>query len=211
MSLTVLLIALVPALAVVLIAGTTRSMVWTSLAALVAAGVGVLTGNPAYLVLDVLAVGVLYWLSMRTLHRAKAAAKPEPDLKQQRSPAATHPPKRAAGGEKWSAALGVAGVLGYAAYVAISAGLPSRSPPPIPASMARSADSLHPSSPLATGVPAAVGDRAPPVPLSPVRTAARTPSASEKKKRDTGKRLSIQECLQIKSEQRMQACMARAD
>ena len=88
MSTTVLLIALIPGFAVALVAFVSRSAVWTTLAALVAAGVGVLSGSPAYMVLDVVVVGLLYWFSMKFFVRTRVVASPKTEVIR-----ATHPPK----------------------------------------------------------------------------------------------------------------------
>jgi hypothetical protein len=63
MSWVVFLIALIPAIGVVVVAEKTRSKGAFLVAALVAAGLGVLTGNPAYLGIDLLFVGFAIYVS----------------------------------------------------------------------------------------------------------------------------------------------------
>lgn len=60
----ILLIALVPAVVVFFIAVGTEGKVKTTFAALIAAAIGVVTGNSIYMALDVAAVGLAYWLAM---------------------------------------------------------------------------------------------------------------------------------------------------
>lgn len=63
MSLTVLLIALVPAVGVIVVANTTRNKGAVVIAAMVATAVGAATGNPAYTGLDLVFVGIATYIS----------------------------------------------------------------------------------------------------------------------------------------------------
>ena len=63
MSWVVFLIALVPAIGVVVVAEKTRSKGAVSVAAIVAAGLGLLTGNPAYIGIDLFFVGIATFIS----------------------------------------------------------------------------------------------------------------------------------------------------
>lgn len=63
MSLVVFLIATLPAVGVVLVANKTRNKGAVVVAALVAAALGALTGNPAYLGVDLLCVGIATYIS----------------------------------------------------------------------------------------------------------------------------------------------------
>jgi hypothetical protein len=63
MSWVVFLIALVPAIGVVVVAKKTRSKGAVSVAAIVAAGLGLLTGNPAYIGIDLFFVGIATFIS----------------------------------------------------------------------------------------------------------------------------------------------------
>lgn len=68
---TVLLIALIPALAVIVTIMMTDSKFWTTIVALVAAAVGVFTGNPIYAFLDFALVAGAYWLAIDSLPTGK--------------------------------------------------------------------------------------------------------------------------------------------
>lgn len=63
MSLVVLFIALLPAVVVVVIAEKTRSKGAVVVAALIAAAVGFFTGNPTYIFVDLLFVGIATWIA----------------------------------------------------------------------------------------------------------------------------------------------------
>lgn len=63
MSWIVFLIALIPAIGVVVVAEKTRSKGAFSVAAIVAAGLGLLTGNPEYIGIDLLFVGIATYIS----------------------------------------------------------------------------------------------------------------------------------------------------
>lgn len=62
MSIQVLVIAALPAAAVFVTAGITSSKFWTSCAAFAAVVVGVMTGDPSYVVIDLLAVAFTTWI-----------------------------------------------------------------------------------------------------------------------------------------------------
>ncbi len=65
-SFEIVVVAALPALGVVIVAGMTRSKFWIAIAAIAAAALGILTGNPTYMGADLLAVGValcLVWPS----------------------------------------------------------------------------------------------------------------------------------------------------
>jgi len=72
----VLLIALVPAVVVILIAVGTKSKTKTTVVALIVAALGIFTGNPAYTALDVVAVALAYWLAMSFLGNTIKPAEP---------------------------------------------------------------------------------------------------------------------------------------
>ena len=63
----VFLIALIPALAVLITSFVTDSKFWTTLVAVLAACVGVFTGNPIYALLDCALVAGAYWMAMDSL------------------------------------------------------------------------------------------------------------------------------------------------
>lgn len=80
----IFLLALIPALGVFVVAAITESKAKTSIAAVVAAAIGVVTGNPAYMALDLLFVAVVYWVSVSNLGSGASvkghpvAPRPEP-------------------------------------------------------------------------------------------------------------------------------------
>lgn len=121
----IFLIALIPALGVFVVAAITESRAKTTIAAVVAAAVGVLTGNPAYMALDLVFVAVVYWVSISNLgggtseKALPAAPKPEPVVAKRDSEAGT----------TWV----VLGGLGFLAYVVFGTGSnhrPASQPPP---------------------------------------------------------------------------------
>lgn len=72
----IILIALIPALGVFLVAATTANKSTTTVAALIAAAIGVFTGNPIYMALDVGCVIVVYWFSMFAMEKKSGLEKP---------------------------------------------------------------------------------------------------------------------------------------
>ena len=76
MSITVLLIAAVPAVLVIITAAFTESRLATIIAGVAAIAIGLATGNPAYAVLDVaLSAGALYFAFKSDIFPEKAEAK----------------------------------------------------------------------------------------------------------------------------------------
>ena len=73
----IFLIALVPALGVLVVAAISKSRVKTTVAALIAAVVGVFTGNPAYTALDLLFVIIAYGISMSMVGEVQARNHPQ--------------------------------------------------------------------------------------------------------------------------------------
>jgi len=63
----ILLIALIPALAVIVTSMVTDSKGWTTIVALIAAAVGVFSGNPIYALLDFAVVAGAYWMAIDSL------------------------------------------------------------------------------------------------------------------------------------------------
>lgn len=175
-------IALIPALGVFVVAAITESRAKTTIAAAVAGGIGISTGNPAYMALDLLFVGVVYWVSMSTLGSGvrdkapPAAPKPEPVVAKRDSDAGT----------TWA----VLGGLGFLAYVVFGTGSnqrPASQPPP--AVVAKPAAGT----PVNSYVPA------PSVP-TPQPTAVTTQPKRPPKS-------PLQRCLEIKSEDKMAKCL----
>jgi hypothetical protein len=178
----IFLIALIPALGVFVVAAITESRAKTTIAAAVAAAIGILTGNPAYMALDLLFVVVVYWVSMSTLGSGVSekappvAPKPEPVVAKRDSDAAT----------TWV----VLGGLGFLAYVVFGTGSnhrPASQPPP--AVVAKPAAGT----PVNSYVPA------PSVPMPQP-----TPIATQPKKLPKS---ALQRCLEIKSEEKMAKCL----
>jgi len=184
---TILLIALIPAVVVFFIAVGTESKVKTAIAALIAAAMGILTGNPAYMVLDVVAVGLAYWLAMtmvwdvsKPVRPPKVAAVPAP------SPVVNKPDSGSL-----STVL-VMAVLGYFAYLYLSTGSSHKpliqQPPP---AMSQP--------PVAVQRPVIAPQSAsPPALPEPVKKRAKRPVKS-----------ALQRCLEIKSEDKMTTCLER--
>jgi hypothetical protein len=67
----VLLIALIPALAVLITSFVTDSKSKTTIAAIIAAAIGVFTGNPVYALFDLVLVAGAYWIAMSGLKDSK--------------------------------------------------------------------------------------------------------------------------------------------
>ena len=83
---TILLIAVMPALAVLLIAGLTGSRFWTWVAAVAAAAVGVLSGQPQFMVVDLVAVALALWMSLAGLRgKSKPSVEKPAPAKEQSS------------------------------------------------------------------------------------------------------------------------------
>lgn len=178
----IFLIALIPALGVFVVAAITDSRAKTTIAAVVAAAVGVLTGNPAYMALDLLFVGVAYWVSMSALGGGTSESAP---------PVAPIPKSVVAkrdsdAGTTWV----VLGGLGFLAYVVFGSGSnhrPNSQPPP--AVVARPVAAT----PVNSYVPA------PSMPM-PQPTAVTTQPKRPIK-------APLQRCLEIKSEEKMAKCL----
>lgn len=178
----IFLIALIPAFSVFVVAAITESRAKTTIAAVVAAAVGVLTGNPAYMALDLLFVGVVYWVSMSTLGSGASekappvAPKPEPVVAKRDSDAGT----------TWV----VLGGLGFLAYVVFGSGSNHR-----PASQPQPAEVAKPAA--ATPVNSYVPAPSMPMPQpTAVTTQPKRPPKSP-----------LQRCLEIKSDDKMAKCL----
>lgn len=182
----IFLIALVPALGVFFVAAISESRAKTTVAALLAAAVGVLTGNPAYMALDLLFVVVAYWVSMSALgsgtggKASPVAPKPEPVVAKGDSDAGT--------------TLGILGGLGFLAYLIFGSGSnhgpANQSPPAVVAKppAAIPANLYVPALPKPTQPPAVVLAQPKRPPKSP-----------------------LQRCLEIKSEDKMAKCLETLD
>lgn len=178
----IFLIALLPALVVFCVAAISESRVKTTVAAFIAAAVGVLTGNPAYMALDLLFVIIAYWISMSTLS-SDSDAKP--------LPVAPKPAPRVAKGDSdIGTTLCVLGGLGILAYVIFGF------------------DSNH--KPATQLTPAAVA-RLPIAPSTrsyvPALPQPKTPPAVVTMQPKRPPKSPLQRCLEIKSEEKMAKCL----
>lgn len=178
----IFLIALVPALGVLVVAAISKSRVKTTVAALIAAVVGVFTGNPAYTALDLLFVIIAYGISM-SMVGGGSGAKPPP-VAPETAPAV------AKSDSDIGTTLVVLGGLGFLAYVIFGSGSnhePATPSPPTavaPPPAAKSASSYVPAM------------SKPEPPLAVVPTQPKRPPKSP-----------LQRCLEIKSEEKMARCL----
>ena len=138
----ILLIALIPAVAVIVTRMVTDSKLWTTMAALVAAAIGIFTGNPIYALLDLAVVAVAYWMAMGSLleddrtERQVKVRLAEASAEGQSSN--THQPTKSLhSGNNTFGALVLVGIVGYLVYLLFFASKPNtaganQSEPPVP-------------------------------------------------------------------------------
>lgn len=151
------LIALVPALIVFLVGIGTGSKSKTATAALIAAVVGVMTGNPLYMLLDVAATAAAYALAMSMMSGGKS--NPSPAAK--RFPVVVQPPAQPApppipvtqngSSDSWVIGLGIVGVAVFLILKFNSPSQPLATPQnkPVPAVYSQPRDAAQPvTSPL---------------------------------------------------------------
>ncbi len=181
----ILLIALIPAVIVFLVAVGTESKAKTTVAALIAAALGVFTGNPAYMVLDVAAVGFAYWLAMSVVWDT---TKPKTSTTVA-TPAPT-PVVNKADSDSYSAVVVIA-VLGVFAYLSFSSSSSHRPP-----SEQTQSASTQPTAPVQKPY---IAPQLSPVP--PPDTVQKQPKRAPK--------APLQRCLEIRSEDKMVACLER--
>lgn len=208
MSLLVFFIALLPAAIVFVVAALTRSRGWTTTSAVIAALVGALSGNPAYMLLDVGVVVFIYWVCIRVLPKSTSA-----------QVVAATPPVLVQTSSKTS--LIVSTVLWFAVLLAVVTlgslylGSPSRQASTISAP-SRSASPVS-VSPL---VPSPDFRAAPPRPLTKSEDATKnTPSLkpaisvqhSKPIKPTKPTQPTTDGCLRMKSEEQMIACLQTAE
>ena len=201
-SMAIFLIALLPALAVVLVAAVTHSILWTTLAALLAAALGAATGNPAYTTLDVAAVALAYWLSRRQLKTLRAK---HPQVANPSSPPKTvssaleASPRAPVAAVKRAAFLVLGSVLLGATLVMLfvvvdrSSGRDSVRIAPIAPPQAKAVTAETPKPP----------QRSP--------SAARPPSGRPTNTQVPAAKPTVQDCLHIEAERKMADCLARTN
>lgn len=179
---TILLIALVPALGVFVVAAISESKFKTTVAAVVAAAVGVFTGNPAYMALDLLLVIIAYWISMSMLDSGSdakppsVASKPAPTVGKSYSDMGT--------------TFGFLGGLGVLVYLIFGSGSSDK---PV----------VQPIMPAAIQSPAATSAR----PYIPAKSAAMPTPALIKTQPKRPPKSPLQRCLEIQSEDKMTKCL----
>jgi len=184
----ILLIALIPAAIVFFVAVGTESKAKTTVAALIAAAIGVFTGNPAYMALDIVAVIAAYWLAMSVV---LDTTKPEPP------PVIVDAPKPIPAAKKSESeslptvvVIAILGVIGYSFWTSGSQhNSPNQLSPPA------SSQSV-----VAVQRPYVPPQSVPEPALAVVKKQSKRPAKSP-----------LQRCLEIKSEDKMADCLARLD
>jgi hypothetical protein len=150
---TILLIAFLPAAAVVGVGTCTKSRGWTNLATAVAIGIAVFSGDPAFIFLDLAFVLAGYLIARRSFRAKPARVEPAPE--QQKAPSTAG---------SWSVVLLSVAVAGY---FAISSGSSPPKPTTTPAVVstanpqglsAVTPTTVAPASPAPTPVPAAASE-----------------------------------------------------
>lgn len=178
----ILLIALVPALGVFVVAAISESKFKTTVAALIAAAVGVLNGNPAYMALDFLFVIIAYWTSMSILSGGSDSKPP--------SVAPERAPKVSNSYSNWGSTIGVLGGIGVLAYLTFGSG--SNNKAVVQAVM-----------PAVVQLPAATSAK----PHITAQSAARPSPTAVKAQPKRPPNSPLERCLEIKSETKMAKCL----
>lgn len=186
MSLVVFLIAALPAVAVVVVAETTRNKAAIVAAAIVAATLGLLTGNPAFVGVDLLAVALALYISWNI---AKTPLPRSPEELERRRLARIAAEEAQA---RWDKACNE--FLKYALVVGVVAGfLAIKFWTPAP-----------PAQPVqATAPPAAAQAAKPTAPPAAAQTAKKPPPKPSKPR-------TVEQCLKIADEHAMVRCLERA-
>lgn len=194
---TILLIAILPALAVLVIAGLTGDRFWTWVAAAAAGFFGVVSGQPAFAFLDLGAVALAMWIALLGLKKHPLSVKPQPQPQPQLAPIQ----------EKPSEGLGVSGVLGL--FVVAALGFKFFGP----ATVVPVSTQAQPAAPVTALAPV---PKVPPVKaLKPVDRMSQKPRQSVKptSTQDPGtaaiKPTPLEQCLSIPSEAGMGRCLER--
>ncbi len=184
----ILLIALIPAVIVFFVAVGTESKAKTTVAALIAAAIGVFTGNPAYMVLDIVTVIAAYWLAMTVVWDT---TKPEPQVVVVAVPKPM-PAINKSESESFSTVVVIAifGVIAYSFWASGSKqNFPNQLPPPAS------------SQPIVAAQSPYVASQSAPEPA---------PAVAKKQSKRPAKS-PLQRCLEIKSEDKMADCLAGLD
>lgn len=178
----ILLIALIPALGVFVVAAISENKFKTRVAALIAAAIGVVTGDPAYMALDLLFVIIVYWISMSTLggnsgaKSSSLAQRPAPEVVKRDSDVGS--------------TIGVLGGLGVLVYLIFGSGSSNK-------------PAVEPVMPAAIQSPSAASAR----PYIPAKSAAMPTPELIKTQPKRPLKSPLQSCLEIKSEDKMTKCL----
>lgn len=198
MTLAVWSIALLHGFFVFIVAEITKSRIAVAIAAVIAVAVGVLTGSPIYMALDLLFVAIATYLCWTDLAPLRAVHRRLPRQERARQERIKADEQRARFrkevGELLTSVLSIGAVIAFLVWKFWE---PSE---------------LRPvAAPVATPSPAAA--LAPPVrnanPAAKTAQQVRPTSASEKKPRRANKP-AVQKCLEIADEQAMTRCLERA-
>ncbi|NCU65790.1 hypothetical protein GWK50_08060 [Acidovorax sp. 210-6] len=188
MSLVVFLIAALPAVAVVVVAETTRNKAAIVAAAIVAATLGLLTGNPAFVGVDLLAVALALYISWNI---AKTPLPRSPEELERRRLARIAAEEAQA---RWDKACNqflknalVVVVVVVAGFLAIKFWTPATPAQPV----------------QATAPPAAAQAAKPTAPPAAAKTAKKPPPKPSKPR-------TVEQCLKIADEHVMVRCLERA-
>ena len=206
MSWIVFLIAVVPAIGIVVIAEKTRSKGAVLAAAIVAAGLGLLTGNPAYIGIDLLFVGIATYISLNITKKPIYRTPEEIAAAQEKSRLARIAEQEAKARQKKSIAEFFQGALMLGAVVFVLFGkfwqpsAPNENIPHV---------AMQPQLPPVATQP----NRATVKPEKPqkVNSAQSSPVTQQSaKKTPLEKKNSVEKCLKIPDEQAMVRCLERA-
>lgn len=195
MSLVVLFIAALHAVPVVLIAVVSGSRVAVFVTACVSAAVGVLTGNPLYIAIDLIFVAFATYLTWPAIHPDKALTAEATRLKRE---VHFNSLEYKAKEDRWIFWITAFGVVGYLLYMLWPIPQNARESARVPTTAAT------PSIVQGTYVPAQRTEQANPV--APQRTEARK---EDKPRPKRPAKTSLQKCLELPSDEQMARCLER--
>lgn len=206
MSLVVFLIAALPAVGVVVVAEKTRNKGAVVVAALVAAALGVLTGNPAYLGVDLLCVGIAIFISWNItntpIYRTpEEIATAQEKARLERIKAAEAAAKRdIAIAEFFKGTVAIIAIGGFLLWKFWEPSVPGK---------ATSNAAVQPQSQQAVAQP--VGAAVTPKRVKKVNSVQQSGNTQRNvKKTHTAKKRSVEKCLEIVDEQAMVRCLESA-